>query len=617
MNSNNNLKMKKSGILFLGIILLFMVGCDNHNSHDQELIDRIEKLWLRSDSSVEDAVRETTLLKQEMSDGSEMVKMKYDLLNIRLRDKLYIIPSSDDSIRTVLDYFEKHGTVSDMARSHYYMLCVYRDLHDSPRAIVNGLKALDYAKSMDERDSLLLMHIYSNLSELFHSQLNMDEAIHMALEYQNLYPNDPWAMMDAASAFQEEEDTLNAMRYYVNAYNLMMKDSTMKTHLSCYYELLGVFSMNKDEQKSQRLYLRLRNIPETERPSNYDIALGLYHKEHNHVDSALYYFKHRYENADNWAGRCDAASQIMECYHKIGEYAKAADYAMKFRQANDSVITERQFELTRNAQAEYKYNRDRENEAQIRLDALKMQRWLLITVIVFIIALVGGYTLYIKKRRGFEKRIMKSLSSISQLRREMEEKEVAVRQIKEQLVQSNEQLDSKRTELTEMMKTMTEKQTEMTAMKEKLWNRELTVAELKTQLVETDNQISMLQYELSGKSKMNKELIKELVSKELTELNTDILEIFDKSTTHRVKLNETQWAGILANIDSKHPELKTMLEEKVPRLNVALLRTAYLMMAGLTNQQIESIMGVSRQTQWERAKKLEKYISDILPFRNG
>lgn len=310
--------MKKSAILLLGIISLFMVGCDNHNSHDKELMDRIEKLWLRSDSSVEDAIRETAFLEHEMLDGSEMVKMKYDLLNIRIRDKLYIIPSSDDSIRTVCDYFEEYGTVIDKARAHYYMLRVYRDLHDSPRAIVSGLKALDYAKSMDERDSLLLMHIYSNLSELFHNQLNVDKAIHMALEYKNLYPNDPWAIMDVASAYQEGEDTLDAMKYYAKAYNLMMEDSTMITHLSCYYELLGVFSMFKDEQKSQKLYHRLRNLPETERPSNSNIALGLYHKEHNNVDSALYYFKQRYENADNWVGRCDAASQIMEVTTRLG-----------------------------------------------------------------------------------------------------------------------------------------------------------------------------------------------------------------------------------------------------------------------------------------------------------
>lgn len=114
------------------------------------------------------------------------------MLNIRLRDKLYIIPSSDDSIKTVVAYFEKHGIVSDMARAYYYMLCVYRDLHDSPRAIVNGIKALELARSMSEQDSLLLMHIYSSLSMIYHSQLNTEESIHMALEYLNLYPNDSW-----------------------------------------------------------------------------------------------------------------------------------------------------------------------------------------------------------------------------------------------------------------------------------------------------------------------------------------------------------------------------------------------------------------------------------------
>lgn len=116
---------------------------------------------------------------------------------------------------------------------------------------------------------------------------------------------------------------------------------------------------------------------------------------------------------------------------------------------------------------------------------------------------------------------------------------------------------------------------------------------------------------------MNKELIKQLVSKELTELNTDILEVFDRSIDNRVKLTDVQWVQIFANIDRKHPEFKLAVEDRVPRLNIALLRTAYLMMAGLTNQQIESIMGTSRQTQWERAKKLEKYIGDILPFRKS
>ena len=192
-----------------------------------------------------------------------------------------------------------------------------------------------------------------------------------------------------------------------------------------------------------------------------------------------------------------------------------------------------------------------------------------------------------------------------------------VRQYQEMGKSMDELLNAKRMELTEVMKSMAEKQKEMIDMKENLGRRELAMTELKDQLVETDNQISKLQYELAGKSKMNKELIKELVSKELTELNTDILDIFDKSMSHRVKLNEVQWAGILANIDRRYPELKATLEERVPRLNVALLRTAYLMRAGLTNQQIESIMGVSRQTQWERAKKLEKYVGDVLPFRNG
>lgn len=610
--------MGKLLIPFIGMMLLTIIGCNSRNSRDEELLDRIEKLWAMSDSSVEDAVRGAALLEEDIQGCSDiMVSRKYDLLNIRLRDKLYIIPASDDSIRTVTDYFDEHGTTSDKARTYYYMSSTYRDLHDSPRAITSGLRALDLCTSTDVRDSVLLMHIYSNLTFLYRCQLNMNEAIRMGLKYLQLFPNDAWAMMDVASAYYAANDSVNALKYYEKAYNSMMADTTMSTHWGNYTELMCRFTEYGIKDKSQSLYKHICNIPEPERPSNYDFTIGVYHKDQNNVDSALCYFEHRYKNADNWVSKCDVASQMMECYHMKGDYAKAADYAMKFRQANDSVIAERSFDLTRNAQAEYKYNRDREKEAQIRLDALNSQRWLLVAIIVFMVVLALGYIYYMRKRKRLEKRIVNGNFRISQLRKEMEEKEISISQIRDELSQSNEMLDAKRMELTEVMMTMSEKQKEVIEMKEKLGRSELALTELKSQLVDTDNQINKLQYDLAGKSKMNKELIKELVSKELTELNTDILDIFDKSLSHRVKLSEAQWTAILANIDGQYPELKAILEERVPRLNVALLRTAYLMMAGLTNQQIESIMGVCRQTQWERAKKLEKYMGDVLPFRNG
>lgn len=602
-------------MLFVSIVMATMTGCYNSGSHEKELLDRIESLWIMSDSSLADAEKQTALLEDEMPNASEMINMKYNLLCIRLRDKHDVIPASDDSIKKVVDYFEKHGDISDKTRAYHYMSSVYRDLHDSPRAITSDLKALELMETDSKNDTLLLMHIYSNLSALYRRQLNMEKSIHMALRYYYLLPDDPWAMMDVASAYHKANDSTNALVYYEKAYNHMMEDTKKTTHLSNYMELISRFTEYGVDDKAQNLYNRLGNIPESVRPSNYDIALGLFHKKHNNLDSALYYFEHRYENARNWVGKCDAASQIMECYNTKGDYPKASEYAVKFRQANDSVIAQRQFDLTRNAQAEYKYNRNRDEEAQIKLDALNMQRWLLIVVILFMMVVAFGYVYYIHKRKKLEERILKSHSRISLLRKEVEEKESSVRHIKEELDQSCELLNAKRIELTEVITTMAEKQQEMIEMKEHLSRSELAMAELKSKLVETDSQIAKLQYELAGKSTMNKELIKELLSKEITELNTDILEIFDKSTSNRVQLTEVQWAAVFSNIDRKNPELKSILAERVPRLNLALMRTAYLMMAGLTNQQIESIMGVSRQTQWERAKKLEKYIGDILPYR--
>lgn len=606
--------MKKIVVLFIVGTLLSFMGCDG-NVKDTELLEQIENLWVMSDSSLMEAVMRSAQLKDDVKQASEMVNMKYDLLNIRLRDKQYMIPTSDDSIKKVAAYFEKHGTVQDRIRSYHYLSSVYRDLHDSPRAITNDLKALELIKSTDEKDSLILMHIYSNLSFLYRCQLNMDESICMALEYLNLFPNDPWALMDVACGYQNKKDSVNAMIYYDKAYDIMMADSLFISHPSNYLELLGIYARYGEKEKADVLFKRLYEMKAAPLPSNYDIAFGLYHKTHNNLDSALIYFEHRYENADNLDGRCDAAEQIMECYYKKGDNAKAADWAMKFRDANDSVIAERQFDLTRNALAEYHYQKDVEEETRIKLRALNMQRWLLVVLLLSLLAGVAAYAYYVRKRRRLESQINEGRRSISRLRREMEEKNDSMMQIREQLAEVNSSLDEKRIELTSVIQSMVEKQRELIGMKETLGKRELEMIDLKTRLVETDNQISKLQYELAGKSMTNKDLIKELVSKELTEMNTDILELFDKSLTHKVRLTETQWRGFFANMDAKHPDFKEQINERVPRLNVALLRTAYLMLAGLSNQQIEAIMGVSRQTQWERAKKLETYVGDLLPFR--
>lgn len=606
--------MKKIVVLFIVGTLLSFMGC-NGNGKDKELLEQIENLWVMSDSSLMEAVMRSAQLENDVKQSSEMVNMKYDLLNIRLRDKQDIIPTSDDSIKKIGAYFEKHGTVPDRIRVYHYLSSVYRDLHDSPRAIMNDLGALELMNTIDEKDSILLKHIFSNLSFLYGHQLNMDESIRMALGYENLVPNDPWAMMDVASGYQRKADYDNAMLYYDKAYNILINDTMMTSHPGNYCELLYIYSRCGSDERADTLYKCLSGLKEENHPSNYNIAFGLYHKTRHNLDSALYYFEHNYENADNLDGRCDAAEQIMECYYKKGDNAKAADWAMKFRDANDSVIAERQFDLTRNALAEYHYQKDVEEETRIKLRALNMQRWLLVVLLLSLLAGVAAYAYYVRKRRRLESQINEGRRSISRLRREMEEKNDSMMQIREQLAEVNSSLDEKRIELTSAIQSMVEKQRELIGMKETLGKRELEMIDLKTRLVETDNQISKLQYELAGKSMTNKDLIKELVSKELTEMNTDILELFDKSLTHKVRLTETQWRGFFANMDAKHPDFKEQLNERVPRLNVALLRTAYLMLAGLTNQHIEAIMGVSRQTQWERAKKLETYVGDLLPFR--
>ena len=59
--------------------------------------------------------------------SSEYTRMKYDLLNIRLRYKCSIPISSADSIKKITSYMEKHGTGKDRMRAYYYMGGILED----------------------------------------------------------------------------------------------------------------------------------------------------------------------------------------------------------------------------------------------------------------------------------------------------------------------------------------------------------------------------------------------------------------------------------------------------------------------------------------------------------
>ena len=143
---------RKASFCVIVIVILLACGACSHASSEKGELEKIENIWSVSDSSLEDAVRMANELSGTLK--GTYARQSFNLLCIRLRDKQDVIPSSDDSVKTVYDFFRRHGNKKDLMRCYYYMGSVYRDLHDSPRAIVNFLSAADMGESGLGADTL-------------------------------------------------------------------------------------------------------------------------------------------------------------------------------------------------------------------------------------------------------------------------------------------------------------------------------------------------------------------------------------------------------------------------------------------------------------------------------
>lgn len=108
-------------------------------------------------------------IKWEVRGRSDYVQMKYELLEFRLKDKLYINATSDIGIKRIVTYFDEHGSMSDKREACYYAGCVYRDLHDMPRSLEYYFRAQDIAEKERPCDSVMLRNTYSNLHYLYYS----------------------------------------------------------------------------------------------------------------------------------------------------------------------------------------------------------------------------------------------------------------------------------------------------------------------------------------------------------------------------------------------------------------------------------------------------------------
>ena len=451
------MEVKKDNTIFALIFsscILILCSCGS-NKAEQQLLDSIEVTWQLCETSLPEAQIRVEGLRDSVCHSSEYVRQKYNLLTIRLRDKSDITPSSPDSALQTMSYFDGRKNAIDKERAYYYLGSAYRDLKDYPRAVNYFLEAVDIAGEGKDADTLIWQNALSQLRYLYMLQLNYEEELNMALHAVELAKastslfqggvnssgmkpyNWGWYLMDAASAYKHLNDTLHCLQYCDQACRVIQEEHFPPKYGKILAHMLAIYSKYNHYEKVDTLLRHLMQLPEDQRPDNYELSLAMFHEYANNTDSALLHYIIYYNKEKTLPGKYEASAGLQRCYLRKQDFRQAALWGCHLYETNDSIIAQRAFEQTQRARNEYIYHRDREKEqAIVQRDEHIIFACVLASLVLLSIVL-GLLAYYNYRKKAFMEKIISKDNEIQERSKELKQKEKINRELTQIALMNN------------------------------------------------------------------------------------------------------------------------------------------------------------------------------------
>ena len=161
---------------------------------------------------------------------AKRARMRYDLLQVKAHDKAFIPHTSDSLMKLVLEYYQNHGSVNERLEAMYYIGSVYRDLHDSPRALKWYLEATKYGEEhITEVDSTILRNVYAQLGAIYSYQYDFKKSLETHKREFQLSKDadyDPRTVMDLANGYVHTERKDSGLILYDRALDYILRQKT-------------------------------------------------------------------------------------------------------------------------------------------------------------------------------------------------------------------------------------------------------------------------------------------------------------------------------------------------------------------------------------------------------
>ena len=358
--------MPRIYILLMSVLISAFYACDHRGKPYPATLLQIESL---ADTNPEEARPLLDRLRDSLSSFDEEQRMYYDLLDLKVNDKMYVRHTSDSLIKRITAFYEVYGDRDKLLESYYYMGRVYRDLNDAPEALKYFQKALDVAG--DTRKYRLLSNVYSQMGMLYDYQNVYEEAIRMyekAAEYKLLKGDSTsfsLVLRDIARVYDMVDKNDSALLYFQKAAIIANETgnrhrySGILTEQGDLYRELGMY-----DKALECLFESLKDSVGRNMYPTYS-TLGHIYLEVGRLDSADYYLRRCLDSPDLYVR--DAIYEYLSfLYERRLNYREAIRYVRLGQQVQDSIRKITDSEEIRNKMTSL-YNYQKRETENLRL----------------------------------------------------------------------------------------------------------------------------------------------------------------------------------------------------------------------------------------------------------
>ena len=382
-------------------------------------------------------------------------RVYYDLLRLRVNDKLNVRATSDTLIRRITAFYEAYGDPDKLMLAYYYRGRVCADLNDALQAVEYYRKAI--AASKETKQYLLLSNIYSQMGVILEYQNMYEEAIpayQKSYEYTLLSGDSVTLSMpirDIAGVYNEWEQNDSALIYFLRASEIA-KNTNKEVYLGIQEEIGSLYMDLKEYDKAfGYLNLSLKDSLNRDLTPTYYL-LGKWYMLTGNLDSAFYYTK-KSNTKEVFYKEIDVYRNLVTIERGRGHYREALDYWDEFLKCDDSIqIADNSEEILR-MKSLYDYNlRERENQRLALANERKQAAIYRILTGGFLILLLLAFRLVLSERkkkhldcqvermkRAQQEQYRQSEAYLKDNRRKIEALEEALREAESEAVSSKKQ----------------------------------------------------------------------------------------------------------------------------------------------------------------------------------